>query len=250
MTFATIITARSSSKRLKNKIILNISKKYKSIDILINRSKLIGLPIILATSSAKSDDKLVNYVKKKYKIKIFRGSLGNKVARWYNCFLKYNLKCACFVDGDDLLIDYNLYKQNFKKIKKISYPYMLKNPKNIVTGAFTYIMNFKFIEKMYKKSNRFKKVDIIDNIYQNLNKIKIIKLQKILKQKKIRFTLDYYDDLVFFRKVFKKFNPNSDIRDVIKYLEKNKNVAKINFYLNRSWKLNQLKEKKYYGLAI
>ena len=70
MTFATIITARSSSKRLKNKIILNISKKYKSIDILINRSKLIGLPIILATSSAKSDDKLVNYVKKKYKIEI------------------------------------------------------------------------------------------------------------------------------------------------------------------------------------
>ena len=64
MSYKTIITARSSSKRLKNKIMLNISKKYKTIDILIQRSRLIGLPIILATSTAKSDDRLVNYVKK------------------------------------------------------------------------------------------------------------------------------------------------------------------------------------------
>ena len=49
MSFGTIITARTSSKRLKKKIMLNINDKYKTIDILIKRSKLIGLPIILAT---------------------------------------------------------------------------------------------------------------------------------------------------------------------------------------------------------
>ena len=169
MTFATIITARSSSKRLKNKILLDISKNYKCVDILIERSKLVGLPIILATSIAKSDDKLVRYVKNNHKIIIFRGSLNNKVKRWYNCFTKYNLTSACFIDGDDLLFDYHLYKKNFIKAKKISRPYMLKNPKNIVTGAFTYIINFKFLEKIYKKSQKVKDVDVIEGFCKNIN---------------------------------------------------------------------------------
>lgn len=244
MSYKTIITARSSSKRLKNKIMLNISKKYKTIDILIQRSKLIGLPIILATSTAKSDDRLVNYVKKKYKIDIFRGSLNNKIKRWYDCFLRYNLKTACFVDGDDLLIDYDLYKKNFLKIKKISDSYMLKNPDNIITGAFTYIMNFKFLEKIYLKSKNLKQIDVIDDFYENVKTIKKIKLKKMLKNKKLRFTLDYYDDFIFFKEIFKIFNPNSKIADIIKFLGQNKKISKINFYLNKSWKLNQLKEIK------
>ena len=64
MNLFTIITARSSSKRLKNKIMLYITKELRTIDILVKRCKLIGLPIILATSNSKSDDKLVNHVKK------------------------------------------------------------------------------------------------------------------------------------------------------------------------------------------
>lgn len=244
MTFATIITARSSSKRLNNKIMLDISKNQKCVDILIERSKLVGLPIILATSISKSDDKLVRYVKKKHKIIIFRGSLKNKVKRWYNCFLKHKLKSACFIDGDDLLFDYQLYKKNFIKAKTISIPYMLKNPKNIVTGAFTYIINFKFLKQIYKKSQKFKDVDVIDRFYKNVNKIENIKLEKMLVNKKIRLTLDYKDDYIFFKKLFKIFNSRSNTKEVIKYLEKHSELSKINFFLNKSWKLNQLKQKK------
>ena len=244
MSFATIITARSSSTRLNNKIMLDISKNQKCVDILIKRSKLIGLPIILATSIAKSDDKLVRYVKKKYKIIIFRGSLNNKVKRWYNCFLKHKLTSACFIDGDDLLFDYHLYKKNFNKAKKISSPYMLKNPKNIVTGAFTYIINFKFLEKINKKSQKAKDVDVIDRFYKNVNKIENIKLEKMLVNKKIRLTLDYIDDYIFFKKLFKIFNSYSSTREVLKYLEKHSELSKINFFLNKSWKLNQLKQNK------
>ena len=60
----TIITARTSSKRLPKKILRKFGK-LRTIDIIIKRAKKIGLPIILATSNLKSDDNLVNYVKKK-----------------------------------------------------------------------------------------------------------------------------------------------------------------------------------------
>ena len=168
MNYYTIITARSSSTRLRNKIMLDITKKFKAIDILVKRSKLIGLPVVLATSNAKSDDKLVKYVKKKYKIKIFRGSLNNKVKRWYDCFLKYKINSACFIDGDDLLFDYDLYKKNFDLIKNKAKPYMMKNPSNIVTGGFTYIINAKFLKKIFIKTKNIKNVDVIDGYYKNL----------------------------------------------------------------------------------
>ena len=77
-----IITARSDSSRLKNKILAKITKKYLAIDIIIQRAMKINKPICLATSKHKSDDKLVNYVKKNYKIDIFRGDQNNKISRW------------------------------------------------------------------------------------------------------------------------------------------------------------------------
>ena len=58
-----IITARCNSSRLKNKILAKITKKYLAIDIIILRAMRINKPICLATSTHKSDDKLVNYVK-------------------------------------------------------------------------------------------------------------------------------------------------------------------------------------------
>ena len=105
-------------------------------------------------------------------------------------------------------------------------------------------MNFKFLEKLYLKSKNLKQVDVIDDLYKNEQTIKKIKLTKMLKEKKLRFTLDYNDDYIFFKEIFKKFNPNSKIKNIIKFLEKNKNLSKINYYLNKSWKINQLKEIK------
>ena len=244
MNFFTIITARSSSKRLKNKIMLNITKELRTIDILIKRSKFIGLPIILATSNSKSDDKLVNYVKKKYKINIFRGSLNNKIKRWYDCFVKYKINAACFVDGDDLLFDFYLYKKNINYMRHISKPLMMKNPSNIVTGAFTYIINYKFLEKIFKKIKNVKNVDVIDNYYKNIKNVKKIKLTKILKNKKIRLTLDYKDDYLFFKKLLTKFKFNLPTKNIVQFLVNEKKLININFYLNIAWKKNQLNEIK------
>ena len=103
---AVIITARSNSSRLNNKILIQIGDSYKAIDILISRAKKIKLPIILATTKTKSDDKLCNYVTKNYNIKIYRGENQNKLKRWHKCFLKYKISKALIIDGDDIFFDY------------------------------------------------------------------------------------------------------------------------------------------------
>ena len=64
LNFYIIITARTSSSRLPKKCLKFINKK-RIIEIVIDRAKKIGYPIILATSKDKNDDILCKIAKKK-----------------------------------------------------------------------------------------------------------------------------------------------------------------------------------------
>ncbi len=75
---ATIITVRNSSSRLPNKPLLKIKNNLRSIDIVIERAKQIGFPVILATSTSANDD-IFESISKEHKIDFFRGSLLNKI---------------------------------------------------------------------------------------------------------------------------------------------------------------------------
>tara|TARA_Y100000816_G_C26069634_1_gene562490 strand:+ start:592 stop:1344 length:753 start_codon:yes stop_codon:yes gene_type:complete len=240
-----IITARSSSSRLKKKILKKITATDLSIDILIKRAMLTNLPICLATSNEKSDNYLVNYVKKKYKIKIFRGNKDNKIKRWYDCMNKYNIDVAGLVDGDDLAFDYELYGNSIMKIKKKNI-HLLKFPKNIVCGVFTYIISFNDVKKINNYTKNLKYIDVIEYYLKYLDNIREIKLNKLLINQKIRLTLDYKEDLKFFQNLYKKISYLENSKKIIKFLNKEKKIKKINFFLNELWRKNQLKEIKFH----
>ena len=157
---AFIITARTPSSRLPLKIIKKIYKNKRTIDILIERAKKVNLPIILATTKKKEDDFLCRYVKQKHQISIFRGDFS-KIKRWYNCFRKYKIKYACFIEGDDPLFNYDIYKNEInKKIKHEIITY----PSNIITGIFFRIISYKGLYKMknFVDKYKYKDTEIID----------------------------------------------------------------------------------------
>ena len=237
-----IITARSNSSRLKNKILKKITKKYKSIDILIRRAQKTNFPICLATTTNKSDDKLVNYVKKNYKIDIFRGSEGNKVLRWVKCIEKFNIDYAALVDGDDLAFDYTIYKNFLTKVKNKQKSTVYKFPEKIITGSFTYIFDSKSLKLINKKSGKIRKIDVIEFFLKYLKNIKEIKISKTLLNKKIRLTLDYKEDLKFFRTLYKRVSILEKTKNIVEFLEKNDNIRKLNYHLEEFWRKNQLKE--------
>ena len=236
-----IITARSSSTRLNKKILKKITNKERSIDILINRAQLIGFPICLATSNDKSDDQLIKYVKRNYNIDIYRGDKDNKVKRWYYCFKKLKIDVAGFVDGDDLAFDYELYKTYLQKSKNKKLN-SFKFPDKIVTGTFTYIFTKKDITKLYNYTKKMHSLDVIEFYVKYLKNIKVVKVSKKLINKNIRLTMDYEKDLLFFKKLYKKISIIEKTQKIIQFLNKNKEIKKINYFLNILWKNNQLKE--------
>ena len=238
----TIITARSTSSRLKNKILINVVNRFKSIDILVLRASRIGAPIILATSKDKSDNDLVKYVKNKYSIEVFRGNLNNKVKRWHQCYIKFKIDYACIIDGDDLAFDFDLYKKYIfsKDLNKYD---IIKYPKGIITGSFTYIFSKKFIRSLAHQTKKYKILDVIDFfINEKKFKIKKIYIQNKFKNRKIRLTLDYKNDLLFFKKLFKHNSIFEKTNNLILFLLKNKKISNINYYLEIQWKKNQNKE--------
>lgn len=235
-----IITARSNSSRLKNKILAKITKKYLAIDIIIQRAMKINKPICLATSKHKSDDKLVNYVKKNYKIDIFRGDQNNKISRWIDCIKKFNIDYAALIDGDDLAFDFLLYKKYLKKIDLKNKVFKFNN--DIIPGSFTYIFSSKDLNLLHTKSKKVKKVDVIEYFLKYLSEIKEINSPKYLIDKNIRLTLDYKDDLKFFRALYRNVNILEKTSNIVKFLEKNVKIKNINYHLEELWKKNQLKE--------
>ncbi len=237
---AFIITARTPSRRLPSKIKKKIFKNKRTIDLIIERAKKTNLPIILATTKKKEDNFLCNYVKKKHDIKVFRGDFS-KVKRWYQCFKKYKIKIACFIEGDDPLFNYRFYTKEINK--KINYEIMTY-PKNIITGIFFHIITFKGIYKMYNfaKKNGYRDTEIIDPFVKKAKlRKKIIRLEKIFKNKKIRLTLDYPEDYTLIQKITKNLGYLPETIDIVKFLIKNKKMSKINFFRESDYLNNQSK---------
>lgn len=241
MKIYSIITARTSSSRLPGKILKNINKEYKSIDILIKRAKEIGYPIILATTKNKKDDLLCNYVKKNHRIKIFRGSEKNKILRWYDCFHKFKIKKACMIDGDDICFDFNLYKKAMKT--KLNSHDLIRYPEKIITGCFMYIFKSSIIKKLKKVSKNFSDTEMIEPFIKKLKcKKKTLHVDKLYKSKNIRLTLDYSEDLIFFKKIFKKFSVIEKTEKILKFLKNDKKLSKINYFREASFVKNQKKK--------
>ena len=115
--------------------------------------------------------------------------------------------------------------------------------KDVPCGGFTYGIKVSALNKVckikdtsdtemmwvYFKDTGLFKTELLENI------------PDVLRRPEIRMTLDYEDDLKFFKNIFEHFKdrPDFTLRDVIPYLDKNPEVVKINSYLQEKFLSNQ-----------
>ncbi len=238
---AAIVTVRNSSSRLPNKAIMKINEEIRSIDIILERTKKTGLPVFLATSISKDDDIFLD-IAKEHDVTIFRGSLLNKIHRWYHCFTENSISNAILVDGDDLCCNFEIGFRAINEIhsKKVE---LIIHPIDIVTGFFTYAISKEGISKMYRFANDFElNTDVITRFIEKANLTKeYVSITKNERNEKIRLTLDYEEDLEFFRKLYEKIDILSDGKTIVEYLSNNPDLLKINFHRQKDFLANQAK---------
>lgn len=238
---AAIVTVRNSSSRLRNKAIMKINGDLTSIDIVLNRAKKTEFPVILATSTSKEDD-IFEEIAKENHVKIFRGSLLNKIKRWNDCFKKFDIKNALLVDGDDLSYNYDIGKKAIYELKEKPVE-MISHPKNIITGFFTYAINAEGIKKLYDTAKlEGTNTDVITRYIEKANiKTDLVTLEDFEKNENVRFTLDYKEDLEFFRKLYEEVDILSSGKEILDYLDKHNELISINFHRQKEFLENQAK---------
>ena len=251
---ACIIQARVNSKRYPGKIIMPLLNKTILQYQLERLKKIKNLDnLILATTKNKSDDKLVR-IAKKQKIQIYRGDQNNVLKRYYDCALANKASIIIRITADCPLIDPKYINILLKFFLKNEYDYLNNIDLNYLPDGFhCEIFNFESLKKAFSLAkSKFDKEHVTSFIWSNPNIFSIFcyrgKKQKF-HSKKIRLTLDYYEDYILIKEIFGnlyKKNKYFTLNEILGFLTRNKSLLKINEkYHKLQWKKFHLKRKKF-----
>ena len=237
-----IIVARNRSERLNKKSFLKIHNT-ETIKIVIERAKQIKNidHIILATSNDKSDNSFKK-IAKDTEIDFFRGSSDNVADRFYKCSKKYKLDNIIRITGDALLVDYEMLNialnEHIKKNNDVTFI------KNLPFGTNKEVFTFEAIESIAKNINDAKNSEYLEFYLQNNRYFNVGYIRSKYKfNKKIRLTLDYKEDYLLLKKIFLHFSKKErntiTIPQVLKFINNNKKIIKINSFRIQKNPFNQ-----------
>ena len=254
MKLGIIIQARMNSKRLPGKVL----KSFKGISPLLllcdklNKINLLN-SAILATTNLKSDNKIVDFCKKK-KIKYFRGSNNYVLKRYYDCAKKFKIKNIVRLTADCPFLDLVLLKYMIhiffkKKLNYLSNTYPL--PCKYPDGSDIEIFSFKILKKTFESAILPSEKEHVTNLmYKNKSK-KVMRIDNKLDISSYRYTIDNKDDYKIFKFLIKNFDYNKILnfktKEMVKFLKNHKELTSYqkNLKRNYGWESSFRKDKKF-----
>ena len=245
-----LVEARYDSTRLKGKVLLNLNEKFKTIDFVLQNllasKKLNSQNICLLTSKKKSNRKIIDYVKKKYKIKFFMGSEENVYLRIFDFVKNLKVKNLIRITADNPLVDpaiidkfissYETKNLDYMSIRSMEHTKNWNEKSDFPEGISLEIFNRKKFLMFKKKINKKNSAYPTWFFYNSTNKEIIKKKFFIFKRYKginlkMRVTLDTSKDLIFLRKIIKFYNLLPGKNNIYKILKNKKKINK-NFLHN------------------
>lgn len=233
------ITVRTSSSRLPQKALLTIGDK-KVIEHVIERAKLVrGLAGVAVCTSTEPEDNVLEEIATREGILCFRGSLLDKLERFRGAAEKFGADGVLLLDGDDLFCDPELNELAIRQL--ISEPCdFLKSPDGLVPGAFDFYISRSALEQActLKDTND---TEMYESYFLDTGRFKVSDLKvtdPIFFNDHVRLTLDYQEDLDFFKRVFSelKMEINSvPLRDIMTLIDRKPEIADINLFRHQDY---------------
>jgi len=230
MRTAVFITVRMKSTRLPRKALLKI-KGRTTIEHLIDRVKSAKLPdLVVLCTSTHPDDKILTELAKKNGIEAFRGSPEDKLDRYLKAAKEYGIDFIVNVDGDDILCDPTLIDRTIEHFKRTKADCIVW--RGFPAGAVPTGIKVESLEKVCEFKDE-KDTEVWGGYFTDtgLFKVEYLDAEEELRHPEIRMTLDYPEDLEFFKAIFERLYVPSKIfslNDVIELLKKNPDIVEIN----------------------
>tara|TARA_Y100000996_G_scaffold381771_1_gene336490 strand:+ start:623 stop:1381 length:759 start_codon:yes stop_codon:yes gene_type:complete len=242
--FAGFITVRSSSNRLPRKCFLPFGENENVLTHVINRSKYFGIETIICTSNDSLDDE-IEEIANNMEVKIFRGSLKNKLKRWADCANHFGINTFHTIDADDPFFDGNLMRKSMELLAEKELDCVCPTTASSNGSASVgYSLTSKIVNESIKDLSEDEDTEMM---WYFLEKIKNIKMEELVDdnefEKKVRLTLDYEEDywlLSFLKRLLGTYASREQINNLF---AKNPDLAKINLFRNDEWKKAQLDKK-------
>lgn len=230
MRTAVFITVRMKSTRLPKKALAIIEDKT-AIEHLINRVKAAKLPdLVVLCTSVHPDDEILVDIAHKNGIEAFRGSPEDKLDRYLQAARKYGIDFIVNVDGDDILCDPELIDKTIEHFKKTDADCIMW--RGFPVGAVPIGIKVKALEKVCELKEETD-TEVWGGYFTDsgLFKVEYLEAEEGVKHPEFRMTLDYPEDLEFFREVFKRlYSPGKifSLKDVVQLLLEHPEIARIN----------------------
>ncbi len=240
---AIFITIRKDSSRLEDKAVREIYGS-KVMEMIIKRAKLARNfdEIIVCTTTRPIDDEIVE-ISLNADVKVFRGSLEDKLERWNGAAKEYGIDYIVTFDGDDLFCEPSLLDLGAEQIEKSGLDF-IEAPQGLICGAFTYAFTAKALKKVCEIKNS-EDTEMMWTYFKDTGLFKtgvLENVDSIYFSDEIRCTLDYPEDFEFFKTVFEHFEcTNNDIGldKIVEFINENPEVAKINIERQKDFLANQ-----------
>lgn len=224
-----LITARLKSSRLPFKIVKDLSGKT-VIERVIDRAKEIkGISEIVLCTSTNPQDKPLIDVAKENSIYYFNGDEKDVLKRLLDAAKFFSLDYFLGTTADNPLITIHYSNLIVDEIKRNHHDFI--KIAGFPLGVATYGIKVKALETVCKVKTV---VDteiwgyLIDQ--PKIFDVKTIEVKGKLNRPELRFTLDYEEDYELINNIYSNvpFEKVLNLHNVIDYLDKNPEIAKIN----------------------
>lgn len=222
---AAVIQVRMDSSRFPSKASALILQKPLLWHV-IERSKKIGIPVFLATSSRDIDDPIVE-IAKNCNVEIFRGSYKNVLERFYETAKKFSIENIFRITADTPLIDPRLCSKMVKIFQSGEFDYIRFDYNTVGIGmeGFT----FSTLENAYHNACTDKEKEHVTIFMKNsLNNFKLKIIDTNYDLGKYHWTVETKEDLKFINNVFKEFKNNEIfyVEDILNLIREKPHLSK------------------------
>lgn len=239
------VQARLNSTRLPNKVVLDMGDGKTVLEILMSRLKKIKskVDIVIITPTFAKDNTLTKLCKNN-NWNIFSGSENDLLDRHYKAAIKFKVKNIIKIPSDCVFMDPHIVDDILDYYSINNYDYVSNlHPETYPYGFDVEIMNFKSLETAWKLSKKtYEREHTTPFIVNNPKLFKIGNFRMPGGEdfsKKYRVVLDYPEDFKLLKIIYNKLNhkdKQSNLRDIIDFLQNNKAIADINkMHINSQW---------------
>ena len=234
-----LLQARTSSSRLPGKVlrdILGVPMLLRQIE----RENLVRSidHLVVVTSNDKSDD-LLSKVLRESGVDCYRGSLNDVLDRFYQAAKLHNPEHVVRLTGDCPLVDPEVVDNVISMHLATNADYTSNIfPATYPDGLDVEVMKFSALEIAWKESELPSEREHVTPLIRN-DKERFLhsNLEHSSDLSNYRWTVDEFQDFEFVQKVYEKLykeNPKFNMEDIIKYLDTNPELAKLNTHFVRN----------------